>query len=165
MLAAPSVFPLSWLLRGPLPRVSQFSVCHRSGVWAPSRLPEPAPLMLSRRGGALYRRGRVDFFAVFFGDFFAAFFGADFFAGDFFAAAFPDFFAGDFFAVFFAAFLTGDFLKAVVTVVTAAPNAVFTVPAASSAIARPYPTPSAAFSTNDLFAIFGPPCLCNCMQG
>jgi hypothetical protein len=107
-----------------------------------------------------------DFFAgdFFAGDFFAGvFFAGDFFAGDFFAGVF---FAGDFFAAFFAGVvpaalfsgffassLAGDFFKAS----AAEPIAVLTAPATSSAIARPYPTFSAAFSTNVLFVIFGPP--------
>jgi hypothetical protein len=118
---------------------------------------------------ALYLRERDAFFE----DFFAAFFGAGFFAGAFFAGAFfaADFFAADFvvadffaaffagffFAVFFTAFfatvLAGDFFKASAT----EPIADFTVPATSSAIARPYPTFSAAFSTSVLLAIFEPP--------
>jgi hypothetical protein len=111
-----------------------------------------------RRTAALYRRDRVAFFAAFFGSFFAAFFGTAFLAGDFLAADFfAAFFVGvvlaAFFTAFFASFLAGDFFKASAT----EPIAVLTVPATSSAIARPYPTFSAAFSTNVLFAIFGPP--------
>jgi hypothetical protein len=114
------------------------------------------------------------FFAGFIGSFFADFFETDFLAGAFFAGPFfagpflaGAFLAGAFFAAFFvgvdaAAFFTtfftasvaGDFIKAS----AAEPIAVLTVPATSSAIARPYPTFSAAFSTNVLLAIFGPPC-------
>lgn len=76
-------------------------------------------------------------------------------AADFFAAFFVGVVLAALFTAFFASFLAGDFFKASAT----EPIAVLTVPATSSAIARPYPTFSAAFSTNVLFAIFGPPAI------
>jgi hypothetical protein len=103
---------------------------------------------------ALYRRDRAAFFAGFFAAFFATVFLAGvFLAADFFAAFFVDVVRAAVFTAFFASFLAGDFFKASAT----EPIAVFTVPAMSSAIARPYPTFSAAFSTNVLFATFEPP--------
>ena len=123
---------------------------------------------------AFFRARRVAFFAGFAGTFFAAFlagallaealFPAAFLAGDFLPAAL---FAGDFlatacsaafcagavagaFLTAFASSLAGDCFRAPATVVR-------TAPARSSAIARPYPTFSAAFSTNVLFAICRPP--------
>src|SRR3984885_834502 len=123
-----------------------------------------------------HHRVRAALFAVFSTDFFAAFlagaflpttFLAIFFAGLFLAvflataffAAFlanafltalfaATFLAGAFWAVFLTmAFVSGDFVRTPVIVVTAAPTAVLTEPATSSAIAIPYPTASAAFST------------------
>src|SRR5579871_1574356 len=123
------------------------------------------------------------FFEVFFTDFLAAFlagaflpatFLATFFAGLFFAvffarAFFAAFLADAFLTAFFAAillagafwvlfltraFFCGDFVTTPATVVTAAPTAVLTEPATSSAIAIPYPTTSAAFSTIVFSAIF-----------
>src|SRR5277367_5887422 len=117
------------------------------------------------------------FFAGFFAmAFFAAFLAGDFLAGAFLATAFlttpflaaflagvfwtaflaTAFFAGAFWAVFLiVAFFDGDFVRTSVTVVTAAPTAVLTELATSSAIAIPYPTASAAFSTIVFSSIFG----------
>src|ERR1700678_1988698 len=107
----------------------------------------------------LHRLVRPAFFAGVFTDFFAAFLVAIFLVGDFFAAVFfAAFFAAAFFAAaFLGELLTGAFfangsdaflagVSASVTVATAPPIAVLTEPATSSAIARPYPTFSAAFS-------------------
>src|SRR5271165_4002195 len=91
---------------------------------------------------------------AFFAGVFAAFLVAIFLLGDFFAAVF---FAAFFAGAFLGALLTGAFfanafgailggVSASVTVATAPPTAVLTEPATSSAIARPYPTLSAAFS-------------------
>src|ERR1700691_5406554 len=110
----------------------------------------------------LHRLVRPAFFAGVFTDFFAAFLVAIFLVGDFFAAVF---FAAFFAAAFLGELLTGAFfangsdaflagVSASVTVATAPPIAVLTEPATYSAIARPYPTFSAAFSNIVFSAIF-----------
>jgi len=106
----------------------------------------------------------MGFFVGFFGSFFAGFFGVVFFAAflegafrvaaglaAFFDAFFCAFFTG-FFGAVLASGLAGDFFKASATELIA----VLTVPATSSAMARPNPTFSAARSTNALSAIFLP---------
>jgi hypothetical protein len=111
----------------------------------------------------IHRLVRPAFFAGVFTDFFAAFLVVIFLVGDFFAAVF---FAAFFAGALWGALLTGAFfangsdaflagVSASVTVATAPPNAVLTEPATSSAIARPYPTFSAAFSNIVFSAIFG----------
>src|SRR5580704_11156592 len=114
---------------------------------------------------SIHRRVRPAFFAGLFTDFLAAFLAAIFFAGVFLATVFlTAFFTGAFlaalltsafFVVGFGASLAG--VNALVTVATAEPKAVFTEPATSSAIAKPYPTFSAAFSTIVFSAIFRVP--------
>ena len=116
-----------------------------------------------------HRRVRPAFFAGFFTDFLAAFLAAVFFVGAFFETAFlTAFFTGAFLAAFLtSAFFVAGFgaslagVNALVTVATAEPKAVFTEPATSSAIANPYPTFSAAFSTIVFSAIFQVPSRCS----
>jgi hypothetical protein len=122
---------------------------------------------------SIYRLVRPAFFAGLFTDFFAAFlveifWVGDFFAAVFFAASFARAFLGvllmgTFFANGFGAFLAG--VSASVTVATAPPTAVLTEPATSSAIARPYPTFSAAFSNIVFSAIFGSLMMFVCRYG
>ncbi len=131
---------------------------HRSSVVA---------FLLGRRPTcSVHRRARPVFLAGVFTDFFEVFLAAVFFAGDSWAAIFlAAFFAGvflavccaaAFFATFLAPFLGGVFFTVFVTVVKAAPTAVLTELATSSAIASPYPTVSAAFSTIVFSAILRP---------
>jgi hypothetical protein len=75
------------------------------------------------------------------------------------------FVAGAFWATrLIGAFVADVFFKTSVTVVTAAPTAVLTAPATSSAIAIPKPTASPAFSTIVFSAILGFLSFCVDMQ-
>jgi hypothetical protein len=115
-----------------------------------TRLAPHAAILLSRDIITIQHLVRPAFFAGIFADFLVVIF----LVGDFFAAVF---FAAFFAGVFLRALLTGAFfangsdaflagVSASVTVATAPPTAVLTEPATSSAIARPYPNFSAAFS-------------------